>query len=60
MVDEIENAPSTDDIQKKYQKALTEWKKKAAEIPVRIDEARKQKVDIDLAELELGNNSLLE
>lgn len=60
LVDEIEKAPSTDDIQKKYQKALTEWKKKAAEIPVRIDEARKQKVDIDLAELELGKRSIQE
>ena len=60
LVDEIVKAPSTDDIQKKYQKALTEWKKKAAEIPVRIDEARKQKVDIDLAELELGKCSIQE
>ena len=60
LVGEIEKAPSTDDIQKKYQKALTEWKKKAAEIPVRIDEARKQKVDIDLAELELGKRSIQE
>ena len=60
LVAEIVKAPSTDDIQKKYQKALTEWKKKAAEIPVRIDEARKQKVDIDLAELELGKCSIQE
>ena len=64
LVDEIEKAPSTDDIQKKYQKALTEWKKKAAEIPVRIDEAIIDKkirgVDIDLAELELGKKSILE
>ena len=60
LVNEIEKAPSTDDIQKKYQKALTEWKKKSAELPVRIDEARKQKVDIDLAELELGKKSILE
>ena len=60
LVAEIVKAPSTDDIQKKYQKALTEWKKKAAEIPVRIDEARKQKVDIDLAELELGKGSIQE
>lgn len=60
LVNEIEKAPSTDDIQKKYQKALTEWKKKSAEIPVRIDEARKRKVDIDLAELELGKRSIHE
>ena len=60
LVDEIEKAPSTDDIQKKYQKALTEWKKKSAELPVRIDELKKQKVDIDIAELELGKRSIQE
>ena len=60
LVDEIEKAPSTDDIQKKYQKAMNEWKKKAAELPVRIDEARRQKVEIDLAELELGKKAIQE
>lgn len=60
LVNEIEKAPSTDDIQKKYQKAMNEWKKKATEIPVRIDEARRQKVDIDLAELELGKKAIQE
>lgn len=60
LISELEKAPSTDDIKKKYQKALNEWKKKQAELPVRIDEAEKQKVDIDVAELELLKNSLNE
>lgn len=60
LVSELEKAPSTDDIKKKYQRALTEWKKKQAELPVRIDEAEKQKVDIDVVELELLKNSLNE
>lgn len=53
LIEELEKAPSTDDIRAKFQKALTEWKKKQAEIPVRIDEAEKSKVDIDVAEQEL-------
>lgn len=57
---ELQKAPSTDDIKAKYQKSLTEWKKKQAEIPVRIDEAEKQRVDIDLAELELERNAVQE
>lgn len=60
LIEELEKAPSTDDIKKKYQKALSEWKKKQAELPVRIDEAKKQKVDIDVANLELLKNSLNE
>ena len=60
LIGELEKAPSTNDIKKKYQKALNEWKKKQAELPVRIDEAEKQKVDIDVAELELLKNSLNE
>lgn len=60
LISELEKAPSTDDIKKKYQKALSEWKKKQAELPVRIDEVEKQKVDIDVAELELLKNSLNE
>lgn len=60
LISELEKAPSTDDIKKKYQKALNEWKKKQAELPVRIDEAEKQKVDIDVAELELHRNALNE
>lgn len=60
LIGELEKAPSTDDIKKKYQKALNEWKKKQAELPVRIDEVEKQKVDIAVAELELLKNSLNE
>ena len=60
LLDELQKAPSTDDIKAKYQKALNEWKKKQAEIPVRIDEAEKSKVDIDVAELELGKKAILE
>lgn len=60
LISELEKAPSTDGIKKKYQKALNEWKKKQAELPVRIDEAEKQKVDIDVEELELLKNSLNE
>ena len=51
---------STDDIQKKYSNALKELKKKQAELPVRIDEVSKQKVDIDVAELELQKNVIKE
>ena len=53
LLSELEKAPSTDDIRAKFSKALNEWKKKQAEIPVRIDEAMKSKVDIDVAEQEL-------
>lgn len=60
LLSDLEKAKSMDDIKKKYQKALNEWKKKQAELPVRIDEAEKQKVDIDVAELELLKNSLNE
>lgn len=42
-----------DDIKNKYKKQVKEWKKKQAEIPVRIDEAEKSKVDVDVAEQEL-------
>lgn len=60
LISELEKAPSTDDIKKKYQKALTEWKKKQVEIPVRIDELEKRKSDIDVAKLEFLKNSLNE
>lgn len=60
LLPEIEKAPSTDDIKNKYQKSLTELKKKQIELPVRIDEQSKNKVDIDVAELELLKNSLNE
>ena len=42
-----------DDIKNKYEKQVKEWKKKQAEIPVRIDEAEKSKIDVDVAEQEL-------
>ena len=60
LVDEIVKAPSVDDIKNKYQKSLNELKKKQIELPVRIDEQNKNKVDIDVAELELLKNSLNE
>ena len=58
LIPELEKAPSTDDIQKKFSKALSEWKKKQAEIPVRIDELSKSLVQIDVAEQELAKNEL--
>ena len=58
LLDELEKAPSTDDIRSKFSKELTEWKKKRAEIPVRIDEAEKSKVDVDVAEQELAKADL--
>lgn len=60
LLPEIEKAPSTDDIKNKYQKSLNELKKKQTELPVRIDEVSKSKVDIDVAELELLKNRLIE
>nr|DAM69032.1 MAG TPA: chromosome partition protein [Caudoviricetes sp.] len=58
LIAELEKAPSTDDIRAKFSKALSEWKKKQAEIPVRIDEAEKSKVDVDVAEQELLKTDL--
>lgn len=58
LIDELEKAPSMDDIRTKFQKALTEWKKKQSEIPVRIDEAEKSKIDVDVAEQELAKADL--
>lgn len=60
LLEEIQKAPSLDDIKAKYQKALNEWKKKQLEIPVRIDELEKSKVDVDVAELELQRNAISE
>ena len=60
LLPEIEKAPNIDDIKNKYQKSLNELKKKQIELPVRIDEQNKNKVDIDVAELELLKNSLNE
>lgn len=56
---ELEKAPSTDDIRAKFSKALSEWKKKQSEIPVRIDEAEKSKIDVDVAEQELAKVNLV-
>lgn len=58
LIDELEKAPSTDDIRAKFSKALSEWKKKQSEIPVRIDEAEKSKIDVDVAEQELAKTDL--
>lgn len=58
LLGELEKAPSTDDIRAKFSKALSEWKKKQAEIPVRIDEAEKSKADVDVAEQELAKTDL--
>ena len=60
LIPELEKAPSTDDIRKKYAKALSEWKKRQAELPARIDEVCRQLVDVDVAELELYRNHLKE
>lgn len=58
LINELEKASSTDDIRAKFSKALSEWKKKQSEIPVRIDEAEKSKVDVDVAEQELLKTDL--
>lgn len=60
LLNELSKAPSTDDIVAKYRKALSEWKREQAEIPVRIDEAEKSRVVIDVAELELGKKAVQE
>lgn len=44
IIDELEKAPSTDDILAKYKKELTEYKKRQGELPVRIDEVSKQRI----------------
>jgi DNA repair exonuclease SbcCD ATPase subunit len=59
LINELEKAPSTDDIRAKFSKALSGWKKKQAEIPVRIDEAEKSKIDVDVAEQELAKVDLV-
>lgn len=58
LINELEKASSTDDIRAKFSKALSEWKKKQSEIPVRIDEAEKSKVDVDVAEQEIAKADL--
>lgn len=58
LLGELEKAPFTDDIRAKFSKALSGWKKKQDEIPVRIDEAEKSKIDVDVAEQELAKADL--
>lgn len=60
LLEELLKAPSFNDIRAKIQKALSEWKREQSEIPVRIDEAEKSKVDDDVAELELGKKAVQE
>lgn len=43
---ELEKAPNVDVIRAKFTKTMNELKKRAAEIPVRVDEANKQRVEI--------------
>lgn len=59
LIPELEQA-STDDIQKKYKKALDRWKDRQKVIPELINERSMQLVDIDVAELELQRNYLRE
>lgn len=58
LIPEIEKAPSLDDIQKKYAVTVKSLKQKQTEIPIRIDEVAKTKVDLDTAELEQKRNAL--
>ena len=44
---ELEKAPSTEDIHKKYSKSMNELKKKLDEYPVRIDELNKNLVSLE-------------
>lgn len=58
IIDELGKAPSTDDIVKKYKNTKKELENRLKEIPVRVDEISKTKVDYDVAELELQKNDL--
>lgn len=60
LIDDLEKASSVEDILKKYQKMLKSWKDKSIELPVRIDELERQKVDVDVAEKELEKNLVKE
>ena len=51
ILDELKKAPSTADIQNKYARTMKELKAHQTELPTRIDEVSKQKVDYDVAEL---------
>lgn len=52
IIPDLEKADSLEDVRAKYAKGVKEWKKKQAELPVRIDEVSKQKVVVDVASLE--------
>lgn len=58
IIDELGKAPSTDDIVKKYKNTKKELENRLKEIPVRVDELSKTKVDYDFAELELQKKDL--
>jgi len=51
IIPDLEKADSLEDVRAKYAKGVKEWKKKQAELPVRIDEVSKQKVVVDVASL---------
>lgn len=51
LIPELEKAPSTEDIAKKFTKAKKELNDKLAELPVRIDEISKTKVEDNSQEL---------
>lgn len=51
LIPDLDFAGSTDDIQKKYSRAIKELKEKQTEIPVRIDELSKTKSDVDVSKL---------
>ena len=52
IIPDLEKADSLEDVRAKYAKGVKEWKKKQAELPVRIDELSKNKVVVDVASLE--------
>ena len=52
IIPDLEKADTLEDVRAKYAKGVKEWKKKQAELPVRIDEVSKQKVVVDVASLE--------
>ena len=58
LISELEFAPTTEDIKNKWAKAKKELDTKTKELPTRIDEVSRGKVDYDLAELELQKAEL--
>ena len=53
ILDELEKAPDTDLILKKYAQDLKMLKQRQAELPVRIDEAAKMVVEVDVEKLNI-------